>query len=45
VCVVTGSALKQPAAISLVVGEPALRIRADAAEMRHLLVRWRRARA
>jgi threonine synthase len=44
VCVVTGSALKQPAAILQAAGEPDWRIRADATELRDLLARWRGSR-
>jgi threonine synthase len=41
VCVVTGSALKQPDAIRQAVGQPNCRIHASAAELREVLERWR----
>jgi threonine synthase len=41
VCVITGSALKQPDAIVEATGPAPYRIRAKAAELRDLLDRWR----
>jgi threonine synthase len=41
VCVVPGSALKQPDAMASAVGESSYRLRANASELREVLARWR----
>lgn len=45
VCVVTGSALKQPGAMQQAVGQPSLQLRASYSDLKELLARWRELRS